>query len=63
VASYTLAPGWSAPVTDNASDSAVSVNGILLRRGRQYTAAYFAGGWAQANPSQTTMAATCTFDA
>ena len=32
VASYTVAPKNTAPVTDNASDSAVAVNGIDLRR-------------------------------
>jgi len=54
-ASHSTPPKFMAPVNDPAAQSAVAVNG-MLRRGRNYTAAYFAGGWDPTKPDQRTLA-------
>jgi len=55
VASYTILPLITLPITNNSSTGSVSINNFPFKRSTTYTLAYFMGG------KQTMMAATYTF--
>ncbi len=58
---YQVPPLAFVPVQQDASSGDGVLQNVAIRRGAQYTLGYFAGGYAHARPSQTTLACSTTF--
>lgn len=60
-ASYSTPPIKFQQITNENADDVQAINSVKFLRGKTYTIAYFAGGYIENKPIQTTMACTVSF--